>query len=141
MARISISAIVCVALIVLLGCVSQASYEQKIAGIILKDGKGVKSIRVGFTSVVSESGPENGVETTTNDEGQFLLKQVYTPLPAEKHAVVIHPYRLWIFVDGRWRSVWKLKSGPAPTSLDFRCTINDINSVECLASWNNQNFK
>lgn len=141
MLRILFFTIVTVTAIVLLGCVSQASYEKKITGIILKDGKGVKDIKVGFTSVTSESGPENGEEAKTNDAGYFLLKQVYTPQPAEKYAVVIHPYQLWLFVDGRWRSVWKLKSGPAPTSLAFRCTINDISRVECLVSWNNQDFR
>lgn len=127
---------------VVTGCATPTPYEQKIEGVFLKDGVPVANLNVRFLSEYPEDSCEApGLETTTDQSGKFIFNQQYIPSKTEKYAVVTHPYRLCINTDGKWKSVWKLRTGPAPQKINFRCNVNDKGESVCKVAWNGQDFR
>lgn len=127
---------------VLTGCVAPAPYEQKIEGIILKSGAPATNVKVRFLSEYPEESCEvPGLEATIDQSGKFKFNQQYIPTKTERYAVVIHPFRLCINTDGKWKTVWKLKTGPAPKSINFRCRLNGNGGAVCDFSWDGQNYR
>jgi hypothetical protein len=83
----------------------------------------------------------NGAEIGESLGGQVIFKQQYIPSKTEKYAAVIHPYRLCIFAEGKWNTVWKLTTGPAPRSINFRCVVNDKDNASCKVIWDGNDLK
>jgi hypothetical protein len=122
------------------GCAAPP-YEQKIGGEVLKGEMPAANVKIRFISEYPEDKCESrGLEGTTDQSGKFSFNQLYTPANTENYAVVIHPYRLCIFIDREWKTVWKLTTGPAPKSIDFRCVLDKNGGAKCKVSWNGQNF-
>ncbi len=130
-------------LALLSGCFAPPPYEQKIEGSIFRDGEAASEVKVRFVSNYPETSENRGLEATTDHEGKFLLTQIYSPKWFEKIDVVIHPYRLYIFLDGKWQTAWSLTTGPAPRSVAFKCYLDEpMKKVEkCLVSWDKQPFE
>lgn len=129
---------------IVVGCVASTPYEQKIEGIILRDGVGVENVRVRFLSTSPKGTCEaSGLEAATDRYGRFTFSQKYTPSKTENYAVVIHPYKLCIFVDGQWQTAWSLTTGPAPHSVVFQCFLDKRNKKveKCLVSWDRRQLK
>jgi hypothetical protein len=135
--------IVWMVVVLLSGCFAPPPYEQKIEGFVFRDGKAASGVKVRFVSNAPETRENRGLETITDNEGKFSFTQKYSPEWSEKIDVIIHPYRLYIFIDGRWQTAWSLTTGPAPRSVSFKCYLDTkMKKVEkCLASWEKQPFE
>lgn len=127
---------------VVTGCAAPAPYEQKIEGIILKSGAPATNVKVRFLSEYPEDSCEvPGLEATTDQSGKFKFNQQYIPSKTERYAVVIHPFRLCIYTDGKWKTAWKLTTGPAPSSIAFHCEMNDKSETVCKVAWDGQGYR
>jgi hypothetical protein len=131
-------------LAVLAGCTAKAPYNQNIEGIVLRGDNAIENIRVRFLSAYLEGACDApGLEAVTNKDGKFTFSQKYVPSVTENYAVVVHPYRLCIFIDGRWQQAWSVSTGPAPGSIVFKCYVAEDNKKieKCFVSWDKQEFK
>lgn len=124
------------------GCAAPRPYEQKIEGVMLKGGAPVANVKIRFLSEYPEDTCEGqGLETTTDVSGKFSFKQHYKPSKTENYAVVIHPYRLCISAGEQWKTIWKLKTGPAPRNIAFRCELGEKGDSVCKVAWDGQNYR
>jgi hypothetical protein len=121
---------------------SCSHYPQEVGGIITENGGPLGSLRVRFLSTGPEGTCEaSGPEATTDATGRFLVSQVYSrSIVEEWAAVVVHPYRLCVDRNDVWQLLWHETTGPAPHTLDLRCTIEGT-SGRCQASWEKQPFR
>lgn len=124
------------------GCVAPKPYEQNIEGVMLKGGVPVANVTVRFLSEYPDDSCEGqGLEATTDESGKFSFKQIYAPSKTENYAVVIHPYRLCMSAGGQWKTIWKLKTGPAPGKIAFRCEIDGKGDSVCKVAWDGQEYR
>jgi hypothetical protein len=124
------------------GCSAPDPYEQNIEGIMLKSGEPLANVKVRFLTEYPEDTCEGqGLETTTDESGKFSLKQLYKPSKVEDYAVVIHPYRLCMSTGGHWKTIWKLKTGPAPKKIAFRCELDEKGNAVCKVAWDGQGYR
>lgn len=87
------------------GCAAPAPYNQNIEGVVLHGDNAVGDVKVRFLSTNTEGTCDaSGLEAITDKAGKFMFSQKYIPTVTEKYAVVIHPYRLCVFIDGRWQT-------------------------------------
>ncbi|NTV13646.1 MAG: carboxypeptidase regulatory-like domain-containing protein [Desulfobulbaceae bacterium] len=127
---------------VVTGCVMPTPYEQNIEGTVRSGGAPAANVKVRFIHEYPEDTCETpGLEAETDQTGKFSFNQLYTPSKNEKYAVVIHPYRLCISSSGQWKTVWKLKTGPAPKSIVFRCNLEGKGDEACKVAWDGQELR
>ena len=127
---------------ILTGCSARKPYEQKIEGVMLKGGAPAPNIKLKFRSEYPEDTCEGpGLETTTDESGKFTFRQVYKPSKMEDYAVVIHPYRLCMFTGNKWKTIWALKTGPAPGKIAFSCELDENGNAVCKVAWDGQDYR
>lgn len=139
MRRVQRYLLAAIAIAPVLGCGVPSAYKEHIGGTMTRAGAAVGSLRVRFTS--SETQQLCGdpyAEAVTDDRGQFQVLLRYQPSWFEYIDVVIHPYRLCVFEDNRWRSVWSLTTGPAPKRVELRCDLAPKGKPACSVTWEGQ---
>jgi hypothetical protein len=117
------------------GC-ARAPYDEDISGTMTRAGKEAGSVRLRFLSsdTVQLCG-QPYAEGITDDHGRFRMRLRYQPSRFESVDVVIHPYRLCVFEDGEWHSIWDLVTGPAPKRVEFQCDLGPMGKSGCEVIW------